>query len=185
MHQCVGYSDFSLAQFFKSAKNSEWFANTIFVFTADHSNQSYFTFYQKTVNRFANPIMIYQPESNLKGENKTLASHMDIYPTIVELMGYKKPFRSWGKSLLGENNEPSFIVNYLGGGSYFMMNEKFICVHNGKNAIGFYNIEDKNFENNLIKEKTEEMEALELKSSMYIQDYYNRIITGKMQYDEK
>ena len=182
MHKCVLYTDFSIRKFFDASKNSDWFKNTIFLFTADHSNKSYYPYYQKTINRFANPIMIYIPNSEFKGEVNSLASHMDIYPTIVDLIGYKKPFRSWGKSLVTPDDLNSIVVNYLGGGSYFIMNDSLISVHNGEKAIGFYDIQDKNFKNNLIHKRNKKMNDLERKGSIFLQDYFNRIIKGEMNY---
>ncbi len=182
MHKCVLYTDFSIKKFFDESKNSDWFKNTIFLFTADHSNKSYYPYYQKTINRFANPIMIYIPNSEFKGEVNSLASHMDIYPTIVDLIGYKKPFRSWGKSLVTTDNLNSIVVNYLGGGSYFIMNDSLISVHNGEKAIGFYDIQDKNFKDNLIHKRNKKMNDLERKGSIFLQDYFNRIIKGEMNY---
>ena len=182
MHKCVLYTDFSIRKFFDESKNSDWFKNTIFLFTADHSNKSYYPYYQKTINRFANPIMIYIPNSEFKGEVNSLASHMDIYPTIVDLIGYKKPFRSWGKSLVTPDDLNSIVVNYLGGGSYFIMNDSLISVHNGEKAIGFYDIQDKNFKNNLIHKRNKKMNDLERKGSIFLQDYFNRIIKGEMNY---
>ena len=182
MHKCVLYTDFSIRKFFDASKNSDWFKNTVFLFTADHSNQSYYPYYQKTINRFANPIMIYIPNSEFKGEINSLASHMDIYPTIVDLIGYKKPFRSWGKSLVTPDDLNSIVVNYLGGGSYFIMNDSLISVHNGEKAIGFYDIQDKNFKNNLIHKRNKKMNDLERKGSIFLQDYFNRIIKGEMNY---
>ena len=182
MHRSVLYTDFSIRKFFDTSKNSDWFKNTVFLFTADHSNQSYYPYYQKTINRFANPIMIYIPNSEFKGEINSLASHMDIYPTIVDLIGYQKPFRSWGKSLVTPDNLNSIVVNYLGGGSYFIMNDSLISVHNGEKAIGFYDIQDKNFKNNLIHKRNKKMNDLERKGSIFLQDYFNRIIKGEMNY---
>ena len=182
MHKCVLYTDFSIRKFFDESKNSDWFKNTIFLFTADHSNKSYYPYYQKTINRFANPIMIYIPNNEFKGEVNSLASHMDIYPTIVDLIGYKKPFRSWGKSLVTPDDLNSIVVNYLGGGSYFIMNDSLISVHNGEKAIGFYDIQDKNFKNNLIHKRNKKMNDLERKGSIFLQDYFNRIIKGEMNY---
>ena len=126
--------------------------------------------------------MIYIPDSEFKGEINSLASHMDIYPTIVDLIGYKKPFRSWGKSLVTPDNLNSIVVNYLGGGSYFIMNDSLISVHNGEKAIGFYDIQDKNFKNNLIHKRNKKMNDLERKGSIFLQDYFNRIIKGEMNY---
>ena len=59
------------------------------------------------------------------------------------------------------------------------MDEKYICVHNGKQAFGFYEVEDKNFENNLIENKTPEMIALERKCRLFLEDYFESLMSGK------
>jgi len=179
MHQCVGYTDHALKKFFEASQTADWFENTIFIFTADHGNQTHFPFYEETVNRFANPIMIFKPNSELKGVDMRLASHMDIYPTVADLIDYSKPFKAWGRSLLSDQKHDPFVINYFGGGSYFIMDEKYICVHNGKQAFGFYEVEDKNFENNLIENKTPEMIALERKCRLFLEDYFESLMSGK------
>ena len=178
IHQCVGYTDHALRKFFEASKTSDWFENTIFIFTADHSNQTYFPFYEKTVNRFANPLMIFKSNSELKGVDMKLASHLDIFPTVADLIDYTKPFKSWGRSLVSNQNHNPFVINYFSGGSYFIMDENLICVHNGNNAIGFYDVKDKNMENNLIRNKTQEMIDLENKCSMFLEDYFESLMSG-------
>jgi phosphoglycerol transferase MdoB-like AlkP superfamily enzyme len=178
MHQCVGYTDNALRNFFKESHNAPWFENTIFIFTADHSNQVHYPFYQKTINRFANPLMIYKPKSELKGVDMRLASHMDIFPTVADLLDYSKPFKSWGRSLISDQEYHPFVINYFSGGSYFIMDENIICVHNGEKAIGFYDINDKNMEKNLIGNKTQKMIDLEKKCSMYLEDYFESLMSG-------
>jgi phosphoglycerol transferase MdoB-like AlkP superfamily enzyme len=185
IHKCVGYTDYSIRQFFKSIEKSSWFENTIFIFTSDHTNQSYYRYYQSTVNRFATPLLIYKKNSEFVGFDNRLASHLDIYPTVAELIGYKKPFRSWGRSLLSGKNEPSFTINYFGGSAYLSMDENFICVYDGNKAIGFYNLSDLNLEENLIQNKNQNMLKLEKKTGLFLQDYFNRIINNKMFYNLK
>lgn len=178
MHQCVGYTDHALRQFFKASKNAPWFEDTIFIFTADHGNQTHFPFYEKTVNRFANPLMIFKPNSGLKGVDMRLVSHMDIYPTVADLLDYTKPFKSWGRSLVSKQEFQPLVINYFSGGSYFIMDENLICVHNGEKAIGFYDVEDKNMEANLIENKTSEMIELEEKCNMFLEDYFESLMSG-------
>ena len=178
MHQCVGYTDNALRNFFKESQNAPWFENTIFIFTADHSNQVHYPFYQKTINRFANPLMIYKSNSELNGVDMRLASHMDIFPTVADLIDYSKPFKSWGRSLVSDQEYHPFVINYFSGGSYFIMDENIICVHNGEKAIGFYDINDKNMEKNLIGNKTQKMIDLENKCSMYLEDYFESLMSG-------
>ena len=179
MHQCVGYTDFALKKFFESSKNSDWFNDTIFIFTADHGNQTFYPFYKKMVNRFANPLMIYKPNSNLVGVDNRLASHMDIFPTVADLIDYPKPFRSWGRSLVSDNTTEPFVINYFSGGSYFIMDENYICIHNGFEAIGFYELNDKNFENNIIDQKNQLMVDLEKKCSLFLENYFNTLMASK------
>tara|TARA_B100001057_G_scaffold228948_1_gene229213 strand:+ start:12114 stop:14030 length:1917 start_codon:yes stop_codon:yes gene_type:complete len=180
MHKAVRYTDYSLKQFFEIAKDENWFNNTIFIFTADHGNQTYYSFYEKMINRFANPLMIYSHGSNLKGVSNQLSQHLDIYPTIVDLINYNEPFRSWGQSLLSGFEDDSFVVNYFGAGNYFYMNNDYILVSDGTKVNGFYDSKDFDLSKNLIKESNSKMIDLEYKFNLFLQDYMTRIIDKKM-----
>lgn len=184
MHKVVGYTDYALKNFFDEAKKESWFDNTIFIFTADHGNQTYYSYYEKIINRFANPLMIYWPKGDLNGVSLKLGQHMDIFPTIVDLIGYGKPFRSWGKSLISDTETDSFVVNYFGGGSYFMMNEDYTVVSNGEKITGFYNSNDRGLEINLINMPNIDMENLALKFQVFLEDYMNRVVEGDMFYND-
>jgi phosphoglycerol transferase MdoB-like AlkP superfamily enzyme len=180
MHKAARYTDYSLRQFFEIAKDEDWFNNTIFIFTADHGNQTYYSFYEKMINRFANPLMIYSRGSNLKGVSNQLSQHLDIYPTIVDLINYNEPFRSWGQSLLSGLEDDSFVVNYFGAGSYFYMDNDYILVSDGTKVNGFYDSKDFDLSNNLIEESNIKMIDLEYKFNLFLQDYMTRIIDKKM-----
>lgn len=174
MHQVVGYTDYAFKKFFEAAKKEPWFDNTVFVITADHGNQIYYTdYYGKAINRGAIPILIYTPNGSLIGENRDLAQQIDIYPTLLDLIGYDKPFRSWGRSLLSESTKP-FVFN---GIEYFQLQrDNYICLFDGEKAIGFYEINDKGLTNNLISQRNSEMDEMELFCKAFLQDYYERII---------
>lgn len=179
MHKCVEYTDFALKQFFLQAKKESWFNNTIFVFVADHGNQIFYDEYQKPINRFAVPIIIYQPNSKYVGVNDDLAQQIDIYPTILDMIGYQKPFRSWGRSLFDKKQSQPFVINSTGN-IYQFSRGNYICTFDGINALGFYDINDKALKNNLIKNKNPEMEDIELNCKAFIQDYMDRVIDKKL-----
>jgi phosphoglycerol transferase MdoB-like AlkP superfamily enzyme len=178
MHQCVGYTDFAFKQFFEAAKKEPWFENTIFIITADHTNQIYYTEqYSNPINRYAVPILIYSPNQAYVGVSTELAQQIDIYPTILDMVGYNKPFRSWGRSLVNSspNRMPPYVMNF-NGQNYQYSKGNIICIFDGVKAIGFYNINDLNLEKNLIANRTKEMDSVELACKAFLKDYFDRII---------
>ncbi|MBC7642776.1 MAG: LTA synthase family protein, partial [Flavobacterium sp.] len=179
MHKCVEYTDFALKRFFNEAKKSAWFSNTIFVLVADHGNQVFYDEYNQQVNRFAVPIIIYKPNSKYVGIDNDLAQQIDIYPTILDMIGYQKPFRSWGRSLFDKNKIAPFVINSTGDVTQFLKGN-YICTFDGKKATGFYNIRDKGLIQNLITKRNSEMNDLELECKCFYQDYMNRIIDKKL-----
>ncbi len=175
IHPTIGYTDYALKRFFEAAKKEKWYDNTLFVLVADHGNTVYYDEYFKEFNRHTVPIMFYKPNSDLVGVDSEWSQQMDIYPTILDLIGYKKPFRSWGRSLINEKDIEPFVIKYSAN-MYQFMSGDYICTFDGKNAIGFYNKDDKDMSHNLIEKRNAEMDLLELKCKAYIQDYMQRII---------
>lgn len=179
IHKCAEYTDFALKRFFNEAKKQPWFKNTLFVLVADHCNQIYYDEYQKPINRYAVPIIIYKQDSKYVGVDDDLAQQIDIYPTILDMIGYKKPFRSWGRSLFDKKDAEPFVINSTGS-IYQFSRGNYICTFDGKNALGFYDKNDKALKNNLIKNRNAEMNDVELRCKAFIQDYMNRVIDKRL-----
>jgi len=181
--KCVQYTDNSLRIFFNYAKTQPWFNNTIFVITADHTSQTYYPEYSKQVNRFAVPILFYSANSayNLKGVRTDLASQMDIYPTLVDLIGYNKPFRSWGRSLVSNlPDEQPRVINSTGN-IYQFMQGNYTYLFDGKNFTGIFAVADKGLEKNLMTaQPNAEMQKGMQDCKALIQDYADRIVNGKL-----
>lgn len=181
--KCVQYTDNSLRIFFNYAKTQPWFSNTIFVITADHTSQTYYPEYSKQINRFAVPILFYSANNayNLKGVRTDLASQMDIYPTVVDLIGYNKPFRSWGRSLVSNlPDEQPKVINSTGN-IYQFMQGNYTYLFDGKNFTGIFAVADKGLEKNLnTAQPNAEMQKGMLDCKAQIQDYTNRIVNGKL-----
>lgn len=182
IHEPIGYTDYALKQFFKTAEKMPWFQNTIFVLVADHTNQVGYPEYEKSMNRFAIPILFYSanPKYNLTGEITEPAQQIDIYPTLADLMGYNKKIRSWGRSLVSDKKEDYMIINSDSINEQFMIGN-YIYLFNGKEVTGIYTIDDKGLEQNLInKVKNPEIEKGILLSKAWYQDYMNRVINRKL-----
>lgn len=178
MHQSIGYTDFALKRFFNEAKKQAWFKNTVFIITGDHGNQIYESNYKKIMNRNVLPIIIYKPDNSFKGVNSELAQQMDIYPTIVNLIGYEKPFRSWGRSLLQKDNVNPYVVN--GGGQIQFQQGDYICTFSKDKITGIYSIKDRDLANNLIKNKNPKMLDVQRNFEAFLKDYFDRIIDKKL-----
>ena len=179
IHQCIGYTDFALNQFFASAKKQAWFKNTIFVFVGDHGNTIYYDEYKKEMNKNAVAMMIYKPNTKLIGESTAYAQQIDLYPTILDLIGYEKPFRSWGRSLVGDKQIQPFVIRYSSN-LYQFMSGNYICTFDGNKVIGFYAKNDKDLKHNLIAKRNSEMNQIELKCKAYLQDYMARVMDKKL-----
>ena len=183
MHLVVGYTDYAFKKFFESAKKQPWFKNTIFVITADHANQTFYPFYNTVVNRSAIPILIYKPDNSLKGIDTNFAQQIDIYPTILDMIGYAKPFRSWGRSLVGDTKIKPFVCNF-NGGNYQFMQGKYNITFDGKDIVGIYLKDDLDLQRNLIsKVDNPEIQKQKIAAKAFIQDYMARIIDKKLSFN--
>lgn len=182
IHIPIQYTDYALKKYFETAKKQSWYQNTIFVITADHTNQTYYPEYQKAMNRFAIPLLFFSPNPkfNLKGVDDRLAQQMDIYPTLADLMGYNKKIRSWGRSLVSTENEDAIIVN-SDSIQEQMIIDNYIYTFNGKDITGIYDKTDLGLSNNLIKNaKSKEQELGMMQVKAWYQDYMNRVINRKL-----
>lgn len=182
MHEPIQYTDYAIKKYFETAKKQPWFNNTIFVFTGDHTNQVYYPEYERAMNRYAVPLIFYSPNPayQLKGVNPEIAQQADIYPTLADLIGYNKPIRSWGRSLVSDKKYPFIVVNSDGSTEQFMIGN-YIYRFDGKEIIGVYDKADLGLEKNLINElKTPEVEQGKQTAKAWYQDYMDRVINRKL-----
>lgn len=182
IHEPMQYTDYAIKQYFETAKKQPWYNNTIFVFTGDHTNQVYYPEYERAMNRYAVPLVFYSPNPayQLKGVSQEIAQQADIYPTLADLIGYNKPIRSWGRSLVSDKKYPFIIVNSDGSTDQFMIGN-YIYRFDGKEIIGVYDKSDLSLEKNIMNEvKNSEVEAGKKTAKAWYQDYMDRVINRKL-----
>ncbi len=183
INRAVQYTDYALKCFFDSAKKEPWFANTLFVITADHTGPN-------TIEQLTNkedmsiPIVFYEYNSKLTGIENQVANQIDIFPSILDLMNYNKPFYSLGKSLFMNDCE-KFSINYKSG-LYHCFSKSYCYQFNGERCVGFFNMEkDPNFVHNLQMDKQYEM--LKLEHEVYtkkaIQSFNQSMINNTLTFD--
>ena len=92
------YADYALGQFFKLAKKSSYYKDTIFLVIADHESRvrSQGNF---PLDKFSIPALIIGP--NIKAQvNSNLVSQIDIAPTLLYLSGISGEFPFVGQNLM-------------------------------------------------------------------------------------
>jgi phosphoglycerol transferase MdoB-like AlkP superfamily enzyme len=112
------YTDWAISEFFKTAKNQEWFGNTVFVFIGDHG-QNFDPTYDVPLSYFHSPMIFYSPALIKPAEYKNMGLQIDLFPT---LMGYLRiPYinNTFGIDLTREQRPYS----------YFSSDDKFGCIN--------------------------------------------------------
>lgn len=183
IHQTIGYTDLALRNFFEKARKMPWFQNTIFILTADHTNQVSFPKSKTDFGRYYIPIIIYTPSGELvPGVNdSTSIQQIDIMPTILGLLNYDKPYFAFGFDVFNDTN--SFTINY--NNSYYQVseNEYMLRVHD-HHAKELYNYDkDPLLENNLNDSLPDISLRLNLMYKAFLQEYNNRLIDNKTNVD--
>jgi phosphoglycerol transferase MdoB-like AlkP superfamily enzyme len=174
--KCVKYTDYALEEFFKTAQKKEWFENTVFIITADHAAHPYHKEYTNSLNVFAVPLIFYTPDASLKGEISRVAQQVDIFPTLVDYLGYETEVFSFGSNLFAEKSK-SYAVNFIHK-NYQLVTDSLLYIlgKNGENSLYNYK-KDVFLENNILKNNDIYEDSL-LKS--VIQEFNNRMIDNKL-----
>ena len=186
MHNVVEYADFSLKKFFDTIKKEDWYANTIFAIISDHTTEDYYDYYKQKIAHHRLPIILFSPNKALipQGSSDTLGQQIDIFPTLVDLMGYQKPFRSWGRSLLSDKagETPRAFVTHTQFYQLIQGNYIYVLDLQGE-VVGVYAKEDLDLIHNLKDQIThnEEMKKGIADVRAFMQDYMDRIIHDKLE----
>ena len=90
IHESIGYADFALRQFFKTAAKQPWYKNTLFIITADHTQESSNPAYQNELGRFKVPLLLYHPSRILPVRNFfKITQHADVPATVADYLNLK------------------------------------------------------------------------------------------------
>ncbi len=94
----IKYTDHALGQFFAKASTADYFKNTIFLVVADHGTRVSGD-QLIPLHKFEIPAMIYGPRELVPHQEiQTLASQVDLMPTVLALTG-----RPWRHPMMGRN----------------------------------------------------------------------------------
>ena len=177
LHKCILYSDNALRRFFDEAKKTDWFKNTIFVFTADHTNQLERDFSLTDLGAYSITFFIYDPSEKIKPQRRNcIAQQIDIMPTVLSAVGYNKNYIAFGIDLLSTPDEKTWGVNYNNGlYQYEQIGLMIQMTEDGtlKSVFDFKN--DSLLLNNLIGSKPQQADSMHRVLKAMVQSYMQRM----------
>lgn len=131
----LNYVDSQIKEFMEASKKEPWFDKTIFIFTADHSNQTKLNALKEIkpsnvyLDEFHIPLIIYAPKIIKPKKSHMVSSHNDIIPTIIDILGWKTPFTTIGNSLFDNSVKDRFAFVKMGA---------IVGIYDGNGSV-FYN----------------------------------------------
>jgi len=147
----TAYTDKAIGTFLREFFETELATNTIVIVTGDHGlwifpedMQDYF----KRLNvYFRTPLLIWGPEDVVTaGRDDTIGSHVNIAPTLLDMLNIRSRNTFFGRSLLDESidDEQRFAFCLMGSMPFFRQGDNYVISPKGfsENSLGYFNAED-------------------------------------------
>lgn len=110
------YTDLSLQLFFNEISKADWYENSVIAICADHTSSGFGNFENNVINEFCIPVSFHAVgDTSFNIPQEKSISQIDMYPTILDYLGYNKSYVSLGNSAL---NHQTYTVQYLGNGVF-------------------------------------------------------------------
>ncbi len=115
----VKYTDFAIGQFIDHARARPWFDRTLFVIVADHTHKGRGRTELPPEN-YHIPLIIYAPGHVPPRRVDTIASQIDVGPTILGMLDFSYRSRFFGHDILreGADHPRALLANYQTVGYY-------------------------------------------------------------------
>ncbi|MDR1414002.1 MAG: LTA synthase family protein [Puniceicoccales bacterium] len=185
LEELIAYTDYSLRKFFETAEKMDWYKNTIFVLVADHISGPKQRYYKNSLGGYSIPLIFFDPNGKLVGKSDEVAQQIDIMPSVLDLVGCKCNYFSFGSSLF--NRDASRFAISHDGGNYQIITNDFVCRFDGKKVVELYERSDFLLKKNLAANPDYVGQVEDLGNFMkaFLQQYSESIIGNDMViYDE-
>lgn len=171
IYKVVRYSDNALRLFFENARKQPWYGNTLFVLTADHTNLTEHPDYQSDYGLFSVPVIFFDPSGNSKGHLDCLVQQADIMPSILDYLGYDKPFLSFGQSIFSTDCNDRWVANFQND-IWMYYKGDYVIQFDGTRVLGMYRFKEDRLLSDNISGTMPEIEAeMERSLKAIIQQY--------------
>ncbi|MDZ5459225.1 LTA synthase family protein [Azohydromonas lata] len=115
----VKYTDWAIGDFIERARQKPWFDDTVFVIVADHTHNGRGR-QELPPDNYHIPMVIYAPKHVAPGRVESIASQIDVAPTLLGLLNFSYHSRFFGQDILreGQTHQRALLANYQTVGLY-------------------------------------------------------------------
>jgi phosphoglycerol transferase MdoB-like AlkP superfamily enzyme len=177
MQRVIQYTDMALKKFFEKAKTTAWYENTLFILTADHTPNSSREIYLHDRGKMNIPLIFYHPTDTFyRGINERIVGHIDIMPTLLDLVGYQNEFFSFGHSAFDATSAYTFSEVADKKMLFEAINdEPHLLIFQNDQGVALYSLLDLYQEKDLINERPLVLKNMEKRLKAIIQIYSSSI----------
>lgn len=174
LHKCIRYTDYSIRKFFEAASRQAWYPNTLFVITADHSSSKTTHAEYKTELGCRVPIIFFDPSGELPtGCREGIAQQIDIMPTLLNWLGYDRPYIAFGQDMLHTDPADTWALNYASVPLF--VKDDYLLEMNGDSTSALYNFRKDTLLQNNLKGKAAVQTNMEKQLKAILQSYNERM----------
>jgi len=181
IHPCIAYSDHALRQFFAYAKTQPWYERTLFVITADHTNQLSQPEYTNAAGQYRVPIAFFCPQHIAAAQRSDIVSQTDIMPSVLGFVGYDKPYFAFGEDALTQAKTHHYAVCY-NNPVFQIMGDSLLLQFDGEHVTALYNYRTDRTLSEPLDPNAAPQEMVDYLKA-YIQQYISRMITNRLTID--
>jgi len=182
--KCIRYTDMALGKFFETASTQQWYDNTLFVITSDHSMYPPARELATDLEIYASPVIFFAPgDPALRGvDYDRVAQQIDILPTVLEYLNYDRDYVAFGIDLFNTPPAETWAFSYNNGMYQFTCDGLFMQF-DGERVRAVYDLEaDPLLQNNMVDGtyRQDRVDVMEHKLKAFIQQYCTAMSTDNL-----
>ncbi len=174
----VYYVDCAMRDFFETASQLPWFDHTLFVITADYSNNEHFQpEYSNVWGMYSIPIAFYYPKKIKPLHCNEIAQHIDLGPSILSALEVNDTLFAFGRNLFDTLSQQAFSSYY--NLTYQYCDGTYLVQSDGENPFGIFKpLNDSLLNDNLV----DRLQCPDVYDKLYrfMQVYNNRMISNEL-----
>jgi len=182
IHECIGYADHALRRFFETASKQPWFEGTLFVITADHTNELETPEYTNAKGLYEVPIAIYDPLAGQGEHSMGVVSQTDIMPTVLNYIGYDEAYFAFGEDALNPGGKAHPYAVCYNAPLFQIISDSLLVQFDGEKVVGVFDHRNDPCLRNNIAEHVEpqRIDPMVEYLKAYIQQYIHRMIHDEL-----